>query len=144
MMAPIFPHIADELWHRQGQYLERPSATPGRDGDPDKAREEQITVVVQIGGKVRDKLQVAPGTAAAELRAGSFVAAQRRQISENGHSAAEGDRRARQTGQPCPLTPNGPTTAQPSQARTRSKSLPNTERLPRHEVAAFYKVLTVL
>ncbi len=72
MMAPIFPHIADELWHRQGNtssvHLQR-----WPDGDPDKAREEQITVVVQIGGKVRDKLQVAPGTAAAELERAALL-----------------------------------------------------------------------
>ena len=66
MMAPIFPHIADELWHRQGNtssvHLQRwPEA------DAEKAREDEVTVVVQINGKVRDKLVVAPGTAVAEL-----------------------------------------------------------------------------
>jgi leucyl-tRNA synthetase len=30
--------------------------------DPDKAREDAVTVVVQVNGKVRDKLVVAPGT----------------------------------------------------------------------------------
>ncbi|MFZ1769467.1 MAG: leucine--tRNA ligase [Caldilinea sp.] len=66
MMAPIFPHIADELWHRQGNtssiHLQRWPA-----GDPEKAREAEITVVVQINGKVRDRLVVAPGAARADL-----------------------------------------------------------------------------
>ncbi len=66
MMAPIFPHIADELWHRQGN-----TSSVHRQrwpiGDPEKAREEEITVVVQINGKVRDKLAVAPGTPSEEL-----------------------------------------------------------------------------
>ena len=66
MMAPIFPHIADELWHRQGN-----TSSVHRQrwpiGDPEKAREEEITVVVQINGKVRDKLVVAPGTPGEEL-----------------------------------------------------------------------------
>ena len=66
MMAPIFPHIADELWHRQGNtssvHQQRwPVA------DPDKARVDEVTVVVQINGKVRDKLVVAPGASRAEL-----------------------------------------------------------------------------
>jgi leucyl-tRNA synthetase len=66
MMAPIFPHIAEELWHRQGNtssvHLQRwPEA------DPEKARVDEVTVVVQINGKVRDKLMVAPGTAGTEL-----------------------------------------------------------------------------
>ena len=68
MMAPIFPHIADELWHRQGNtssvHKQRwPVA------DPEKARLDEVTVVVQVNGKVRDKLIVAPGTAAADLEA---------------------------------------------------------------------------
>ncbi len=66
MMAPIFPHIADELWHRQGNtssvHLQR-----WPEGDPDKARAEEITVVVQVNGRVRDKLTVAPGTPGGEL-----------------------------------------------------------------------------
>jgi len=66
MMAPIFPHIAEELWHRQGNtssvHLQR-----WPEGDPEKAREDEITVVVQINGKMRDKLVVAPGVAADEL-----------------------------------------------------------------------------
>ena len=66
MMAPIFPHIAEELWHRQGNtssvHLQR-----WPEGDPDKAREEEITVVVQVNGKVRDKLVVAPGVEPAAL-----------------------------------------------------------------------------
>jgi len=36
-------------------------------GDPAKAREDEITVVVQVNGKVRDKLVVAPGTSQAVL-----------------------------------------------------------------------------
>ncbi|HAJ37765.1 MAG TPA: leucine--tRNA ligase [Chloroflexi bacterium] len=71
MMAPIFPHIADELWHRQGNTSSvHKQRWPV--GDPEKAREEEITVVVQINGKVRDKLMVAPGTPAAELEAAAL------------------------------------------------------------------------
>jgi leucyl-tRNA synthetase len=66
MMAPIFPHIAEELWHRQGNtssvHLQRwPEA------DEEKARVDEVTIVVQINGKVRDKLMVSPGTGGAEL-----------------------------------------------------------------------------
>jgi leucyl-tRNA synthetase len=66
MMAPIFPHIAEELWHRQGNtssvHLQRwPEA------DEEKARADEVTVVVQINGKVRDKLVVAPGAEESEL-----------------------------------------------------------------------------
>jgi len=36
-------------------------------GDPAKAREDEVTVVVQVNGKVRDKLVVTPGTGQAVL-----------------------------------------------------------------------------
>lgn len=60
MMAPLFPHISEELWHRRGHdesvHLQR-----WPQGDPGKASEEEIAIVVQVNGKVRDKLIVAPG-----------------------------------------------------------------------------------
>jgi leucyl-tRNA synthetase len=66
MMGADLPAHRRELWHRQGNtssvHLQR-----WPEGDPDKAREEAVTVVVQINGKVRDKLVVAPGVAGAEL-----------------------------------------------------------------------------
>ena len=59
MMAPIFPHISEELWHQMGNtnsvHLQ---AWP--QGDPGKAREDTVSIVVQVNGKVRDKLVVAP------------------------------------------------------------------------------------
>ena len=71
MTAPVAPHIAEELWHRQGNtssvHKQRWPA-----GDPEKAREEEITVVVQINGKVRDKLLVAPGTPVADLESAAL------------------------------------------------------------------------
>jgi leucyl-tRNA synthetase len=72
MMAPIFPHIAEELWHRQGNtssvHLQRwPEA------DREKARVDEVTVVVQINGKVRDKLMAAPGTEKADLESAALA-----------------------------------------------------------------------
>jgi len=69
LLSPIVPHICDELWDRLG--LE-PSIfeQPWPEADPSLAAEEQITIVVQVDGKLRDKVQVAAGTdmdAAAEM-----------------------------------------------------------------------------
>lgn len=66
MMAPIFPHISEELWHKTGnQKSIHLQSWP--QGDESKAKEDEITVVVQINGKVRDKLMVSPGTDKAVL-----------------------------------------------------------------------------
>ncbi|MCB0131024.1 MAG: class I tRNA ligase family protein, partial [Caldilineaceae bacterium] len=66
LMAPIFPHISEELWHQLGNDNSVHLQTWPQ-GDADKAREDEVTVVVQVNGKVRDKLSVAPGTAAPTL-----------------------------------------------------------------------------
>ena len=63
MLAPIFPHISEELWQTVAESEASVHLQQWPQGDPEKAREEEITVVVQINGKVRDKLTVAPGTA---------------------------------------------------------------------------------
>lgn len=67
LMAPIFPHISEELWQTlataQGKPVTSVHLQRWPQGNPDLAREEEITVVVQVNGKIRDKLVVAPGTA---------------------------------------------------------------------------------
>jgi leucyl-tRNA synthetase len=68
LLSPFAPHVADELWERLGHanstYLESWPTW-----DEAVAREETITVVVQVNGKVRDKIEVAPDTSEEDLRA---------------------------------------------------------------------------
>ncbi len=63
MMAPIFPHISEELWHRIGN-SDSVHLQSWPVGDPEKAKEDEVTIVVQVNGKNRDKLTVAPATPA--------------------------------------------------------------------------------
>jgi len=57
MMSPVTPHIAEELWARLGKpYSIHKQAWPGY--DPEVAKEEEITLVVQVNGKVRDRITV--------------------------------------------------------------------------------------
>jgi leucyl-tRNA synthetase len=57
MMAPVCPHIAEELWSRLGKpYSIHLQSWPVV--DEAAAAEEQITLVVQINGKVRDRILV--------------------------------------------------------------------------------------
>ena len=57
MLAPIAPHTAEELWERSGnQYSIHSQAFPTWDAD--LASEEVFTLVVQVNGKVRDRLEV--------------------------------------------------------------------------------------
>jgi len=57
MMAPVTPHIAEELWMRlEKPYSIHKQAWP--EYDPEAAEEEEITLVVQVNGKVRDRITV--------------------------------------------------------------------------------------
>ncbi|HEX6304770.1 MAG TPA: class I tRNA ligase family protein, partial [Anaerolineales bacterium] len=58
MMAPIAPHVAEELWtvHLGKPYSVHTQAWP--EFDAEAAQEDEITLVVQVNGKVRDRIQV--------------------------------------------------------------------------------------
>jgi leucyl-tRNA synthetase len=65
LMAPFAPHLAEELWHRLGNrtsiHLE---CWPKWDAEI--AAEETITLVVQVNGRVRDRIEVPAGIESAE------------------------------------------------------------------------------
>ena len=57
MMAPVVPHIAEELWQRiHKPYSVHTSRWPSV--DEKAAADEEITLVVQLNGKVRDRITV--------------------------------------------------------------------------------------
>ncbi|OFW66135.1 MAG: leucine--tRNA ligase [Actinobacteria bacterium RBG_16_68_21] len=67
MLAPMAPHVAEELWERLGH---QPSIAyvPWPEYDPELAREETVTMVVQVNGKVRDRIEVSPEIGESEAR----------------------------------------------------------------------------
>jgi len=55
LLAPSTPHLAEELWQRTGhQYSIHNQGWPK--WDEELAREEEITLVVQVNGKVRERI----------------------------------------------------------------------------------------
>ena len=74
LLSPFAPYIAEELWHRRGGAGSvHTQAWPVFDTALAAARE--VTIVVQIDGKVRDRIVVAPGRSEAELRALALASA---------------------------------------------------------------------
>jgi leucyl-tRNA synthetase len=67
LLAPMAPHIAEEMWralgHDRSVHLE-----PWPKYDPELTRDDVMTVVVQVNGKVRDRLQVGAETREDEVR----------------------------------------------------------------------------
>ena len=59
LLAPIAPHITEELWHRAGNE-ESIHLQAWPNADPAVAADEMVTLVVQVNGKVRDRIEVSP------------------------------------------------------------------------------------
>jgi leucyl-tRNA synthetase len=58
MMAPFVPHVAEELWGRiGGDYSIHQESWP--EFDAEKAKEDQVTLVIMINGKPRAEVPVA-------------------------------------------------------------------------------------
>ena len=85
MLAPVAPHIAEELWYRMGRgepssEMKLPSSTqaarpynsihiqPWPPVDEAAAREDSIEIPVQVNGKVRDRIVVAVDASEEEIR----------------------------------------------------------------------------
>lgn len=66
LTAPLAPHIAEELWHRLG-HTESVVYVPFPVADPAYVQDESVTCVVQLKGKVKARLEVAPSISDAEL-----------------------------------------------------------------------------
>jgi leucyl-tRNA synthetase len=73
MMAPFTPHIAEELWHRLG-HTESIHLQPWPEADPEVAKEDVLTLAVQVNGKVRDRIEVPASTSADEAKAAALEA----------------------------------------------------------------------
>jgi len=67
MLAPVTPHFAEELWTRTGHAYSIHNQ-PFPTWDKGLAAEEQVTLVIQINGKVRDKVEVPASIAEPEAR----------------------------------------------------------------------------
>jgi leucyl-tRNA synthetase len=67
MVAPLAPHLAEELWQRLG-HPEPLAYHPFPQADPALLVEDSVTCVVQVQGRLRDRLQVSPTAGADELR----------------------------------------------------------------------------
>jgi leucyl-tRNA synthetase len=78
LLAPSAPHLAEELWARLGKpySIHQPASGGWPQWDEQLAKEEEITLVVQVNGKVRDRLQV-PADIAEEQAKELALASQR-------------------------------------------------------------------
>jgi len=69
MLAPFSPHVAEEMWEslgHQGGLVQAAAVWPV--ADPELARREELEIPVQVNGKLRSRVTVAPDITEADLR----------------------------------------------------------------------------
>jgi leucyl-tRNA synthetase len=81
LIQPYAPHVAEELWERLGS--SRLWELPWPEADPALVASDTVEIVVQVNGKLRDRLQVPAGTPEEELVARA-LASERVQAHVNG------------------------------------------------------------
>jgi leucyl-tRNA synthetase len=81
-MAPLAPHITEELWSRTGHaYSIHQQETP--DWDESKAASETETIVVQVNGKLRDQLQLPAGVSQEDALSAAMESEKIQRYTEN-------------------------------------------------------------
>ena len=65
LLAPFAPHLAEEIWEYLGK--ENLSFSPWPKGDPLQAVKDEVTIVFQINGKVKSKVELPKQTPKEEL-----------------------------------------------------------------------------
>ena len=67
LLSPIVPHFSEELWnkigHEQSLYFEKWPLF-----NPQLIKEEELLIIIQVNGKVRDKVKVAAGSSEEEIK----------------------------------------------------------------------------
>jgi leucyl-tRNA synthetase len=72
MLAPLAPHMAEELWSVLG-HQESLARAPWPEYDERYTREDTIELAVQINGKVRDRFLAAASASTQELQAAALA-----------------------------------------------------------------------
>ncbi|MBT8239742.1 MAG: class I tRNA ligase family protein, partial [Acidimicrobiia bacterium] len=81
MLAPIAPHITEELWHRRGNEGSIHTAVWPK-YDQSIAAEETITMVLQVNGKVRDRIDVPAGISESDAEAAALASARIQELTD--------------------------------------------------------------
>jgi len=72
LLAPFTPHVSEEMWAKLGgEGLVYHAAWPAF--DPELAREERATIVVEINGKIRDRFETELGVPEDELKTAALA-----------------------------------------------------------------------
>ena len=69
MLAPFSPHVAEEMWEGLGHAGGLLRGAPWPIADPELAKKDELEIPVQVNGKLRSRVVVAPDVSEEDLRA---------------------------------------------------------------------------
>jgi leucyl-tRNA synthetase len=75
ILAPLTPHVTAELWERRHPGEPSIHLQPWPVYDPDLVRQETVTMVIQVNGKVRDRIEVDAGISESAAEAAALASA---------------------------------------------------------------------
>jgi leucyl-tRNA synthetase len=73
LLAPMAPHVTAEIWERRHPEQPELHRQQWPSSDPALVAEERVTMVVQVNGKVRDRLEVSPSISSAEAESAALA-----------------------------------------------------------------------
>jgi len=66
LLAPYAPHLAEELWEKLG-HKQSLAYAPWPKYDDALLKEDKVTVILQVNGKIRDRVEVPAQISSADL-----------------------------------------------------------------------------
>jgi leucyl-tRNA synthetase len=73
LLAPIAPHMSAELWESRHGEGARVHAEQWPVADPAMLTEERVTLIVQVNGKVRERIEISPSATTEECVAAALT-----------------------------------------------------------------------
>jgi len=76
-LSPFAPHLAEELWSsfaeasedkEKSKYSQSIFLQPWPEYDPKLIKDEEVTLIIQVNGKMRDQVKIAAGTGEEEAK----------------------------------------------------------------------------
>jgi leucyl-tRNA synthetase len=75
LLAPLTPHVTAELWEQRHPGEPSVHLQSWPKADPELVRQDTVTMVVQVNGKVRDRIDVDAGISEADAQAAALASA---------------------------------------------------------------------
>jgi leucyl-tRNA synthetase len=82
LLSPFVPHFAEEIWEALG-FTDSVIKKPWPDYDPEAVKEEEILIVIQVNGKLRDRMTIPASYGEEEVKAWALKSEKIQKLTES-------------------------------------------------------------